>query len=225
MKSTNDLIIGSIKEDKVKWLFNRTLLNEDYGNNNQINHRNLQDWLIKIHILSKEFPNSGQVYTEIKLIYFWLGSQNINDIIKQDNQFVIISLMVNIALANPKVVPLLTSILSDILNSLSISNDREILLQKIVNKFQQIPNTELIQIWIQRLILGFKIETINLTSSLLINKVKDSKIDLWKNDWLKPKYQKIMKHYDVVNKSDLQIVAPTFTNYENEKLEDDKSFY
>ncbi|MEW5846385.1 MAG: RNA-directed DNA polymerase [Bacteroidota bacterium] len=117
--STEDLILGSLKLDKVHWIYNKRKTD------------NVQQWLIQLYVLGKEFPNSGSLFTETKYFLEWLqAKEKSNDGKQLENIEVLISILVNLAYYNPRLFELVTASLSFIITKIEdLGKQKEIILK------------------------------------------------------------------------------------------------
>ncbi len=206
---SKDIIESSIKEDKLE-----TLLID-------FSKLNLQKQLLVIKTqVSDKYPNSGTItkmlsaYLENieKVIfiektinrysYFKKNKDNLNKTTSQVRKFehlhenitVLISILSDIALKNPRIYSIYTLILNRLLVIIDDDKLRENLTRKINKKFSKIPNTEYLDLWLQRLLLKENKVSIEpegkifkLAKSI---KAKDNECDnnhIWKFDFLEDK--------------------------------------
>lgn len=210
--STDDVVLGSLKPDKVHWIYNKRKTD------------NIQQWLIQLYVLGKEFPNSGSLYKETKLFLDWLQTKvkseeglNIND------PEVLISLLVNLAYNNPRLFALVTASLSFLIPKIKTVEKQKELLIKIKDKFSQLPNTNYLNIWLQRITL--KVDPSITYSDKLCKKVIDSSVKIWNSDWLNPKIKKIVEETEIIKSDVIAKIDISFSQEEAELLgEYDKLF-
>lgn len=101
---------------------------------------------LQIHFLSEEHPNSGSL--EKALVHFCADIENgltINEDLES-----IAGIIVDIAYRNPRTYPYVISILGRIA-SLIKTDELGPLFDRIIHKFSSIPNSEYLNIWLQRL--------------------------------------------------------------------------
>ncbi len=70
--------------------------------------------------------------------------------LKKENLSVLISIVVDIAYHNPRTYPISIAILSKLFNLLDNIETIKDIVKKVINKFDNIPNTGHMQIWLQR---------------------------------------------------------------------------
>lgn len=159
-RENKNIISSSVKPDKLSWF--------------QINQGNLtlQKQFLLIHKHSIQYPNSGsivRVLTELN-----------KKISNKEDSTQIISITVDIMLNNPRTIPICCSIISKILKNtdegikLSIS-------EKIYNRFMDTSNSELAQIWLQRMLKG-SVDKFHFKEALC-SIVKGENIEIWDNSW------------------------------------------
>lgn len=159
-RENKDIISSSVKPDKLSWF--------------QLNQGNLtlQKQFLLIHQHSIIYPNSGSVVRGLTEL-----NKKISD---KEKSTQIISITVDIMLHNPKAIPVCCSIISKILKNteekmkLSISN-------KIYKRLMETPNSELAQIWLQRMLKG-SVEEFDFKEALC-SIVKGKSVEIWDNSW------------------------------------------
>lgn len=166
---TDDIITNSIKKDKENELVN-----------NYIIENNIQKSLYNIRKASILYPNSGTV---IKLLIKLYETQiKISKKINYIEQ--IIGILVDIMYRNSRMYSVGTMILSYILNLVS-DIEKEIYIKHIIDKFKNIPNTDYLEIWIQRMMLNTNLtEDFNSKLCMKIQKTGiGEEIKIWNNEW------------------------------------------
>lgn len=210
--STDDVILGSLKQDKVHWIYNKRKTD------------NIQQWLIQLYVLGKEFPNSGSLYKETKHFLDWLKTKDKSeDGLSVHNPDVLISLLVNLAYNNPKLFELVTASLSFLIPKIENIDERKSLLIKIKDKFSQLPNTAYLNIWLQRITL--KVDPSISYSGKLCQKVNDTSVQIWNSDWLNPKIKKLFEETEIIKLDVIEKMDITLSDKELDQLgESDKLF-
>lgn len=187
--SSSYVIRDSIKEDKLAW-------------NNTVTYENkIRYQLIQIYLHSLKYVNAGSLCKPLIEI-----EDHLKLILKKyekSSSFVIreikplISIVVDIAYRNPRVIPICFSILATLFK---IINDVDIMrpiINKISEKFSKLPNSGLLDLWLQRLTIT-KLDEIKYIEPLCIlvhesyKKILDNqhqidKIAIWNNDWIRNK--------------------------------------
>lgn len=165
-KSSNDIVKSSIKADKQAWFANKHV------------GRGLQKQLLTIHNHSLQHPNSGSL--QVALIDFHKKVLKIK--LATEAPKPLIAIIVDIAYRNPRTYPICSAILSKLLTFFDSSVEKLDLASKIRNKFSQIPNTGLMDIWLQRVTLpldkDFPYE------EPLCKLIAGEAIKIWNNDWI-----------------------------------------
>lgn len=166
--SSNDVIRSSIKVDKLHWLEKPQTA------------KTLQKYLLIIHHHSHKFPNSSSLNRSLSDFY----KKRLEKTKKiKESKMPMISIVVDIALQNPKVYPVASAILSKLISFLDDGKTKKEVCKKIEEKFQKIPNTEYMQIWLQRISLFFNKNTT--LDTPLYKLVLKEKVKVWNNDWIK----------------------------------------
>jgi RNA-directed DNA polymerase len=174
------IIENSIKKDKLYWMCQKQ---ED---------KNLQHHLLIIHTLATEHPNSGSLLKALDKYFKRLR----NNKITKNQAKVFISIIVDIALKNPKTYPISVAMLSYFVQLLD--NKKEVT-DKIKRRFDKLPNTEFIEVWLQRLTLPLQLDMS--FNSQLCNLAAQLPAKIWNNDWLgeNSKLKDIIEKTKIIN--------------------------
>lgn len=198
-QKTEDVIEGSLKKDKLYRISHLEDLNRFC-----LNKGNLQKQLIRIYDFSKKFPNSGSLQS-------LLTEYNKNIKFKKDDKNVIpvISIAFAIAFNNPRVYPTIAAIIGKSLSYLSDFETRFNIVQKIKKKLEEKPNTEYMEIWLQRIIYNddFFQDYNSKICQLVMVKIYPQ---LWNIDWVSNSLKSIVKNtpivdYQILNNLDADI--------------------
>ncbi|MDP8269428.1 MAG: RNA-directed DNA polymerase [Candidatus Tenebribacter davisii] len=188
---SNDVIKESIKQDKWSLLGN-------VGRS-----RNFQKYLMFIHKLSSSHPNSGSIVKELTKFYDKLVKQEKLD----DDIEVMIAIITDIAYKNPTTYSISSAILSKLF-SLYNFLDREEIFNKIKKRFDHIPNTDLIDLWLQRITYSdFMLKHITFKEplSILVSELDNTQKEiLWESSWLEEEYKQIIAESKIVNSEILE---------------------
>jgi len=161
----NCVILSSIKEDKLEWFRTR----QDYDN--------LQNQLLVLHSFAQRFPNSGALERCLHDYY--------NKISKMSgiyNSVPLIAIVVDIAYHNPRTYSVCAAILSLLINCVDNLDYRKDLMKAIIEKFSHIPNTGIMEIWLQRIAISQCIKCDFRES--LCKLVRGKQPRIWKKKWL-----------------------------------------
>lgn len=168
-KMNSDPVLASIKEDK---------LHELMIPNNRMS---MSKRLLQIYAGSEKYPNSGLVTR--KLNDFYKQLQKMHKLNIYDDPHVMIGIITNLAVKNPKSYQWCMAILSLLLD-FCLPEDRLKVIDEIREKFESIPNTGLLDIWLQRI-------SYNIDPRILYNEnlAKIASQDyatnvIWKSSWL-----------------------------------------
>lgn len=202
---SNNVIQSSIKPDKLDWL----LISKDLETMRiNENFKATQKYLLLIHQFALKYPHSGTIVKELDVVLKQLRESK-DEARNKENIEVLISIVVDIALLNPRIYSVSMAILS-ILFGLIDEKLIESTVDKIVNKFNSIPNTGHMQIWLQRAIIKLQI-TQKYFCEPLCKLVGGESIKLWNNEWLHPNNIRILENrsnivnQDVLNALDAEI--------------------
>ncbi|MDD4363412.1 MAG: RNA-directed DNA polymerase, partial [Atribacterota bacterium] len=170
-KVCNNVIIESIKKDKLAWI-----LRKQY-------EPDIQKQMLIIYDHSRNYPNSGSLVVALNNYY-----QRISNIKKYSQSLPLISIVVAIAFHNPRTYPICAAILSKLISLIKEENEKLEVIDKIMKKFSIIPNTGYMQIWLQRATINFK-DNLEFEEPLC-NIIKGEDETIWNNDWISCKYLK-----------------------------------
>ena len=183
--STNEVIKGSIKSDKLFWMKQKQT------------EENLQKHFLIIHDLSRAYPNSGSLVTGLERYYHRLLK-----ITKLHSSAIpLISIAADIAYKNPRTYPYIAAIISVLLTSINPENQKLIMVDKIRKKFSHIPNTGHLEVWLQRVTLGFK-EKYDYDEPLC-QLVSGETVNIWNTEWLNPQLQSIIDSNKIVDEQSI----------------------
>lgn len=183
----DDVILSSIKKEKLERIFIAP------------NAQNYQKEALRIYQLSKKHPNSGLLSTELNIYYDRI--ENLKSI-KNSNIEVLISIFVMIAFTSPKSINWISAILSLFLEMINDENWRKEIIKKIHEKFKTIPNSSLIDVWLQRISapLGVEIEYSDNLTKVAMNQIDNLRI--WESKWLIQEISDVIKVKKISNLDD-----------------------
>ena len=183
---TNDIITNSIKKDKANILVN-----------NYIVLNNIQKSLFNIRNFSLIYPNSGSLLKLLTEMF----EQQIKPLKKKPkNVEQIVSILVDIMYRNPKTYNLCVLILSVIFSFLGKTTINKYI-NLISKKFKNLPNTDYIDVWLQRLTITNNIE--KKYSCTLCQKIY-SEVEIWNSDWLNFKINESL----IINNEIIKSISP-----------------
>lgn len=170
-KYLNNIIQESIKPGKLHWLINKYWTNSIWDFDVQKN-------LLVIHDFSLQFQNSWNFINGIlEEFYLKINDENLE---KSQNR-VLIAILIDIAYRNPETYPMITTILSKILSCIDWDK-QELYIDKILNKFNKIPNTTYLKLWLQR--MSIKHDRFRVYDDNLCHLINWKDIKIWNYDWL-----------------------------------------
>ena len=183
---TDDIITNSIKKDKADILVN-----------NYIVLNNIQKSLFNIRNFSLIYPNSGSLLKLLTEVY----EQQIKPLKKKPkNVEQIISILVDIMYRNPKTYNLCVLILSVIFSFLGKTTINKYI-NLVSKKFKNLPNTNYIDIWLQRLTIANNID--RKYSCTLCQKIY-SEVKIWNSDWLNLEIDESL----IINNERIKSISP-----------------
>lgn len=189
---TQDLINDSIKPDKLYYLLN------DYNQFEKSDcEYGLQKHLLRINKLSLEHPNSGSLQKAMCYFYKRICYWKKNELFKENDSMVLLSILTNIAYNNPKVYKEYVAIVSKIL-SLEDENARKGYIKKVLDKFKHLPNVGMLEVWLQRLTI--KEEFSKEYEEPICRYAAGFERSIWNSDWLKADVKKVIDGISFIDK-------------------------
>lgn len=199
-------IEGSIKADKFYWMQQKQ---ED---------ENLQRHILIIYDLSMRFPNCGRLLKSMGIFRDKLQKiYNSGDLTQNrinENIATLVSIVTDIAHRNPRVYPYSAAIISLLLCFEKDKQRRNELFERVINRFQDIPNTEHLNIWMQRIALRIGYHT-NFEENLckLANNNTES-LDIWNSSWLNQSLRDVIDVSSIVDPEIRDKLPPYITSEE-----------
>lgn len=164
-KASREVVRASIKADKLAWI------------SRKYSERNLQKNLFIIHDHAHLFPNAGSLVVALGNFYKRLSRQ------KQLNQVMpLIAITVDIAYCNPRTYSICAAILSKLMSFLETTDEKRNVAEKIRARFEKIPNTGHIQVWVQR--ITYPLAQDISYEETICKLVAGEAINLWNCDWI-----------------------------------------
>lgn len=180
----DDIILDGIKNDKLYWthrslgFFHYKLKKNNSSEYKKVREYNLtlQKHLLEIKILSEKFPNCGQLsraltdFYTFRLYHLERGKNQVEDVRQ------LISILTSMMKNNPKVIELCITNITKLLEFIEDLSEMEVIIDSIVKKFINLPNSDFVNIWLQRICL---INNYNIDFDCkLCNKVNNPSIKL-----------------------------------------------
>ncbi len=205
-EASNDVIKTSLKPDKRYWIANKRVA------------KNKQKWLIQLYLLSEQFPNSGTLSNQMRKFLKVLQTSKRKD----PNIHTLISLVVEIAYRNPRVVSTAITILTFLIKQIEDAAEKQDTVNRIKAKFEQIPNSGLLKVWLQRLYL--KIDDAIAYEEVLCQKVVAPDTQIWNTEWLNAKLKGIIEGIAIVDYTAIEELEEVASEEEIEKIVEAKAY-
>ncbi len=199
-KISNNVVRDVIKPDKLYWIQSKRKI------------KNLQKQLLLLHELSQKYPNSGSLNRALNEFYYRI--ENIKEI--NQNIPVLVSILIDIAYKNPRTYPISSAILSKLI-SLINRKSRDEILKSITKRFDKLPNTGHIQIWLQRVII--KLDRLRSFIEPLCNRVNDPSVIIWNSDWLEDNLKTKIDSAQIINEDLINDIPEIISSKEVELFE------
>lgn len=212
-KISENIVTDSIKSDKLWYIKNTPIFNKK-----GVDFDGLQKHLLYILMFGREYPNGGQLKTmlsdldkrvikrlklkkrkkkvEKELTEDAVYSEIIEDVNEEPGKIVeniraIAAIGTQIALENVTVVHYVLRVISRIVDSMTDSEEKWNILEKVINKLKGRPNSAYDQIWLQNISYKKDKETNEYNYDVpLCRFVMDSNEPIWNNTWLRPELVK-----------------------------------
>lgn len=202
-KLTSNIISNSIKPGKIYWQSKissfRTILKIE-KQNVYIFSLSPQQHLLEIKYFSEIFPNDGQLNKALNEFYKYhypLMHHEPSDF------YEILAIISDIMFCNPGTTSMSIAIISDLIKNLH-PEEQNAIIKNIIDKYRTTPNTEYINIWLQRLSLAIgKDEHYNSKFCKLILEMSKSNItqktNIFDSSWLNKNEKLIFDDSKFVN--------------------------
>lgn len=183
--ASSNVVRDSLKPDKLYWM------------NHKQSAKGLQEQLFIINSLSEKYPNSG-VLTK-SLVKFFDRIIKIEE--TREHLSVLISIVVDIMLRSPKVYPIAAAILSKLISLQENDDVRKKTIKKIIKRFDKIPNTGYLEIWLQRMTLHLNVDIT--FKETLCEKVENDQTVIWNSEWLDDKLKNLIDTYSIIDSNEV----------------------
>ena len=160
---TTDIILDGIKPGKLEY-------------------QKLKSHLLEILIFSKKYKNSSRINVALKDLYV-MRIEKLNR--KPTDLEQIVSILIEIIVKNPNTIGVGVVILSKLLFFLKEENNNDKIfnyIDKLIDKINKIPNTDYINIWLQRLTI--KLDRNRVYNTHLCQKIYNNSTELFDTTWI-----------------------------------------
>lgn len=198
-KENADPILGSVKEDKIDEMF---VPNK---------HDNFSKWLMQIYATLHLHPNSGKSVRQLNTYHDKLLKHKDEDkkLRPYEKPDVMLSVITNLAIRNPKCYNWCAAIQSILLEYCTVAR-RKTVLNKIIKKFDAVPNTGLLDIWLQRITYPHdpnRAFVESMTEVVTLDAYPGNS-QLWKSSWLVDSMKDIVLKTPIIDKNELRKITP-----------------
>ncbi|MBE7515345.1 MAG: RNA-directed DNA polymerase [Chloracidobacterium sp.] len=182
---SSNIIKNSIKSDKLYWISAKK------------GAKGIQEHLLTIHNLSELHPNSGSLSKALSKFYNRIKA------IKETNQniVVLVSILVDIMYKSPQTYPIASAILSKLLSLIPETDKKNEILDVVSQRFEKIPNTGHLKIWLQRLTI--KLDRQKQYSERLCEKVNNQELPIWNSDWLEDGLKTLIENTAIIDEKEI----------------------
>ncbi len=205
-ETSDNVIKSSLKPDKRYWIAHQRTTG------------NKQKWLIQLHLLSEDFPNSGTLDVQMRDFLKVIKDSKRKDL----NVETLISIVAEIAFRNPRVLPTAIGAISYLIKQIETRSEKKKIIRRIYYKFQQIPNSDFLNIWLQRLTI--KIDNSLKYNELICKKVVDNSIQIWSSQWLNNKLKTQIENTPVLIESKVKTLKAVISKSELKQMTRKKAY-
>jgi RNA-directed DNA polymerase len=195
---SNDVISHSIKTDKL------SLLRLPFTWNS------LQGQLLAIREFSKQHQNSGSLEKLLNRFYGRVKKMK-EEKREFQNPRVLISIATDLAYCNPRTYPTTCGIISHLLSWLPTQDERFEIVCKIKKRFDSLPNTGHLQVWLQRMSLRYSPISFE---ERLCQFVAAPTTAIWNTDWIDGELAEVISKFDIVDREILREIGPIIEHEE-----------
>lgn len=190
-KASSEVVRASIKADKLAWICRKH------------SERSLQKYLFIIHDHAHSHPNAGSLVVALGDFHKRLSRQK-----KSLKQVMpLIAIVADIACRNPRTYAVCAVIIGKLLSYLESTVEKLAVIEKIKARFEQIPNTGHLQIWIQRLTHPLSQEIAY--EEPICKLVAGGTVALWNCKWINDKkLKKAISQADIIDREKLAGMEP-----------------
>lgn len=180
-----DVIFDAIKPDKVYWDTRQSTITSI--KENEVKFKiSIQKHLLQIKLLGVKYPNCGSLNKALSEIYK-LRIEILEIKPKDINQ--LISIVVSIMKDNPRTIEHCIVIIGKLFELIEVE-EINIFIDKILRKFENMPNTDFVEIWLQRLSL-INTRDKNYSADICKKVNNPQEYSLWNSEWLKDEFDEI----------------------------------
>lgn len=198
---SDDIIGDAVKDDKIAWLS----LDADFQ------RLSFEKRLLLIYYHASRFPNCGSIMKPLAELRKAISEGEFAGTHEEVSASV--SIVAELAYRHPKVYQVCVAIIAELLNKCDYGERSEIA-KSILRKFNHLPNTGFLQVWLQRIMYpsGVHLDY----SERLCRKVTDPTQALWENTWLNtiPDIKSSIEDIDIIDRDELSQLKPVMTNDE-----------
>ena len=200
-KVSEDIVSDAVKADKLAWLS----LTNDFRN------LSFEKKLLLVYNHASRFPNCGSIIKPLAELHQGISAGDFTG--NTEQILASISVVAELAYRHPKVYQVCMAIIAELLKKcdsrkiVDIAND-------ILRKFNHLPNTGYLQVWLQRIMHPCGIHLAY--SEQLCKKVIDPEQVLWENGWLDaaPTIKTDFEGIDIIDRDKLSQLKPVISNEE-----------
>lgn len=188
---SNEVITASIKPEKLDMVFLSPA------------PQKLQKEALRIYQVGKKYPNAGLVSKLLGDYYDTITLKKKKTQWNHVNVPVLISIFCQIAVHSPKTISWNVAIISALLEQVQDYSNRKELIELAIEKLKKIPNSGLLEVWLQRLsaTVGINPNFDDVLTQAATERVNN--IAIWNSTWLKEGIRRVINLADVSNLNEI----------------------
>ena len=232
-KISESIVTDSIKPDKLAYIYNTPIFNKK-----GVDFDSFEKHLLYILMFARKYPDSGSIKTMLadidKRIEDWLKPYEVETFgtISPDGKLDLTSkkemkqrhlvggsvramsaICVQIALENVGCCHYALRVFSRMVDSLKDEKEKSSIINLVYSKLCNQPNSDYNQLWLQN--ITYQQDKKNGKSPYKMRLCRvvagDKDVELWNNEWIKPKYSAALSIKEIVDADTLKKVTPVIT--------------
>lgn len=216
----NDVVQGSIKEDKWGWI---TSTHEIWMSDKELQNKSLlpkrpHHFLLALYKHVLEYPFPSQVLRGLNLLNDSLRKKD-TFLKDRDSAYAFIGVLINIADKFPKSIPQVMGIISTIVKNWR-ADEIEDLMLRIQMRFEKRVNLDFLEIWLQRIALPHGIDFSCRTKLCKVVNKEIPAAELWESSWINARsLKRLISDFQLI---DLEVIK-NIKSSENKDIPPDET--
>lgn len=197
---STDLILGSLKPDKLAWLS----LEKSFES------LILEKQLLLVYKHASQYPNCGSIMKPLTTLHQSFEARRCST---PEQQKACIAIVIELAYRNPRVYQICMALIAKLLLPLTLQARKQIA-DEILARFEALPNTNYLQVWLQRIMFPCNIQC--RYSEEICKLISGSSVSIWNHDWLAKHTPLLntMRNTCIIDDEKIKTLTPTMTEEE-----------